>query len=308
MFDKKYKWGDSMNKKRLPAKEIIFQVVMVIIFTGIFLSCVYPFYYIFISSISDPDAVQKSMITWYPLEPTLKNYAQVFKLNGIFNAFFVSVARTVIGTIVTLFFTSILAYTLTKQELPFRKVFYSIAIVSMYINAGLIPWYLTMRTIGLKDNFWVYILPTAVSAYNMILIKTYMESIAGGIEESAMIDGAGYFTIYSKIIIPVCKPVLAAVIVFTAVGQWNSWTDNLLLVNNLDLKTLQMTLLEYLNQATNIANMAKTGGASAVSGSAISPFTIRMTITMVVTIPILIVYPFMQKYFISGIMIGAVKG
>lgn len=297
-----------MNKKRLPAKEIIFQVVMVIIFTGIFLSCVYPFYYIFISSISDPDAVQKSMITWYPLEPTLKNYAQVFKLNGIFNAFFVSVARTVIGTIVTLFFTSILAYTLTKQELPFRKVFYSIAIVSMYINAGLIPWYLTMRTIGLKDNFWVYILPTAVSAYNMILIKTYMESIAGGIEESAMIDGAGYFTIYSKIIIPVCKPVLAAVIVFTAVGQWNSWTDNLLLVNNLDLKTLQMTLLEYLNQATNIANMAKTGGASAVSGSAISPFTIRMTITMVVTIPILIVYPFMQKYFISGIMIGAVKG
>lgn len=297
-----------MNRKRLPAKEIIFQVVMIIIFTGIFLSCIYPFYYIFISSISDPDAVQKSMITWYPLEPTLKNYAQVFKLNGIFNAFFVSVARTVIGTIVTLFFTSILAYTLTKQELPFRKVFYSIAIVSMYINAGLIPWYLTMRTIGLKDNFWVYILPTAVSAYNMILIKTYMESIAGGIEESAMIDGAGYFTIYSKIIIPVCKPVLAAVIVFTAVGQWNSWTDNLLLVNNLDLKTLQMTLLEYLNQATNIANMAKTGGASAVSGSAISPFTIRMTITMVVTIPILIVYPFMQKYFISGIMIGAVKG
>lgn len=308
MFDKKYKWGDYMNRKRLPAKEIIFQVVMIIIFTGIFLSCIYPFYYIFISSISDPDAVQKSMITWYPLEPTLKNYAQVFKLNGILNAFFVSVARTVIGTIVTLFFTSILAYTLTKQELPFRKVFHSIAIVSIYINAGLIPWYLTMRTIGLKDNFWVYILPTAVSAYNMILIKTYMESIAGGIEESAMIDGAGYFTIYSKIIIPVCKPVLAAVIVFTAVGQWNSWTDNLLLVNNLDLKTLQMTLLEYLNQATNIANMAKTGGASAVSGSAISPFTIRMTITMVVTIPILIVYPFMQKYFISGIMIGAVKG
>lgn len=297
-----------MNRKKLPAKEIIFQITMIIIFTGIFLSCIYPFYYIFISSISDPDAVQKSMITWYPLKPTLKNYAQVFELNGIFNSFFISIARTIIGTIVTLFFTSILAYTLTKQELPFRKLFYSIAIVSMYINAGLIPWYLTMRTIGLKDNFLVYILPTAVSAYNMILIKTYMESIAGGIEESAMIDGAGYFTIYSKIIIPVCKPVLAAVIVFTAVGQWNSWTDNLLLVNDLDLKTLQMTLLEYLNQATNIANMAKTGGASAVSGSVISPFTIRMTITMVVTIPILVVYPFMQKYFISGIMIGAVKG
>lgn len=297
-----------MNRKKLPPKEIVFQTVMILLFTLLFLSCVYPFYYIFIASISDPDAVQKSMISWYPLEPTLKNYAQVFELNGIFNAFLVSIARTVVGTIVTLFFTSILAYTLTKRELPCRKLFYSIAIVSMYINAGLIPWYLTMRTIGLKDNFLVYILPTAVSAYSMILIKTYMESIAGEIEESAKIDGAGYFTIYWRIIMPVCKPVLAAVVVFTAVGQWNSWTDNLLLVNDMNLKTLQMTLLEYLNQATNIANMARTGGAGAVSGAAISPFTLRMTITMVVTIPILVVYPFMQKYFINGIMIGAVKG
>lgn len=297
-----------MNRKKLPPKEIVFQAVMILLFTLLFLSCVYPFYYIFIASISDPDAVQKSMISWYPLEPTLKNYAQVFELNGIFNAFLVSIARTVVGTIVTLFFTSILAYTLTKRELPCRKLFYSIAIVSMYINAGLIPWYLTMRTIGLKDNFLVYILPTAVSAYSMILIKTYMESIAGEIEESAKIDGAGYFTIYWRIIMPVCKPVLAAVVVFTAVGQWNSWTDNLLLVNDMNLKTLQMTLLEYLNQATNIANMARTGGAGAVSGAAISPFTLRMTITMVVTIPILVVYPFMQKYFINGIMIGAVKG
>ena len=297
-----------MNRKKLPGKEIAFQSIMIILFTLLFLSCIYPFYYIFIASISSPDGVKKTMITWYPLEPTFANYLQVFKLNGIFNAFVVSVSRTFAGTAVTLFFTSILAYTLTKNELPCRKFFYSIAIVSMYINAGLIPWYLTMRTIGLKDSFLVYILPTAVSAYSMILIKTYMESITAGIEESAMIDGAGYFTIYWRIVMPICKPVLAAIIVFTAVGQWNSWTDNLLLVNNMNLKTLQMTLLEYLNQATNIANMARTGGAGAVSGAAISPFTLRMTITMVVTVPILVVYPFMQKYFINGIMIGAVKG
>lgn len=297
-----------MKKKKIPKKELAFQACMVLLFTLLFLSCVYPFYYIFIASISDPEAVKRTMITWYPVQPTLANYKQVFELNGIWNAFLVSIARTFAGTFVTLFFTSILAYTLTKKELPFRKLFYSIAIVSMYINAGLIPWYLTMRTIGLKDNFLVYILPTAVSAYSMILIKTYMESITAGVEESAMIDGAGYFTIYWKIVMPVCKPVLAAIIVFTAVGQWNSWTDNLLLVNNMNLKTLQMTLLEYLNQATNIANQARTGGASAVTGTAISPFTLRMTITMVVTVPILAVYPFMQKYFINGIMIGAVKG
>lgn len=295
-------------RKKISGSELVFQVCMVVLFSLLFLSCAYPFYYVFIASISDPDAANRAMITLYPLQPTLENYRQVLKLNGMSKAFVVSLSRTVIGTAVTMFFTSILAYTLTKKELPCRKLFYSIAIVSMYINAGLIPWYLTMRMIGLKDNFLVYILPYAVSAYCMILIKTYMESVSVGIEESAMIDGAGYFLIFWKIIIPICKPVLAAVIVFTAVGQWNQWTDNLLLVNNMDLRTMQMILMEYLNQATNIANQARTGGAGAISGSAISPFTIRMTITMVVTVPILAVYPFMQKYFISGIMIGSIKG
>ncbi len=297
-----------MGKRKISGGELVFQVCMVILFSLLFLSCAYPFYYVFIASISNPEAASRAMITFYPLQPTLDNYRQVLRLNGMSKAFVVSLSRTVIGTAVTMFFTSILAYTLTKRELPLHKLFYSIAIVSMYINAGLIPWYLTMRMIGLKDNFFVYILPYAVSAYCMILIKTYMESVSAGIEESAMIDGAGYFLIFRRIIIPICKPVLAAVIVFTAVGQWNQWTDNLLLVNNMDLRTMQMILMEYLNQATNIANQARTGGAGAISGSAISPFTIRMTITMVVTVPILVVYPFMQKYFISGIMIGSIKG
>lgn len=297
-----------MKKKRMSNSEILFQTCMIIIFSMLFLSCAYPFYYVFIASISDADAVNRTALSWYPIEPTLSNYKQVFELNGMWNAFLVSVARTVIGTVITLFFTSILAYTLTKEQLPYRKLFYSIAVVSMYINAGLIPWYLTMKNIGMKDNFLVYVLPTAVSAYSMILIKTYMESISFGIEESAMIDGAGYFTIFMRIVLPVCKPVLAAIIVFTAVGQWNSWTDNLLLVNDMNLRTMQLTLMEYLNQATNIANQARTGGAGAVSSAMVSPFTLRMTITMVVTVPILIIYPFMQKYFINGIMVGAVKG
>ncbi|GHU69433.1 sugar ABC transporter permease [Clostridia bacterium] len=288
--------------------DTIFQTVVVAVFTILFVSCVYPFYYIFIASISSPDALKKAMVTWRPLSPTIGNYLQVFRLPGLFRSFLVSVARTIVGTCVTMFFTSILSYTLTKKELPARKVFYTIAIISMYVNAGLIPWYLTMRTLGLRDTFLVYILPGAVSAYSMILVKTYIESLSQGLEESAMIDGAGYFQVYWRIIMPISKPVLAAIVVFTAVNQWNQWTDNLLLVNNTNLKTLQMTLLEYLNQASNVANMVKTGGINAVSGVAISPFTLRMTITMVVTIPILLVYPFMQKYFISGIMIGAIKG
>lgn len=294
-------------KKKLPFREILFQCIMVLLFGLMFIVCFYPFYYIFIVSISDPGAASRTPVGLLPVQFTLSNYRQVFELNGIFRSFLVSVLRTGAGTVVTLVFTSILAYTLTKKELPGRKFFYRFAVVSMYINAGLIPWYLTMRSLGLKDSFLVYILPTAVSAYSLILIKTYMESISPALEESAMMDGAGYFTVYRKIIMPLCVPILAAVVVFTAVGQWNMWTDNLLLVNKNSLKTLQLTLLEYLNQASNIASQARSGG-SVMGGTAITPFALRMTITMVVTLPILMVYPFMQKYFIQGIMIGAVKG
>lgn len=299
-----------MNKIKLSASDHVFEICMIILFSLLFFLCAYPFYYIFIVSISDPALVQKTTVTFYPLGATLENYRQVFALSGIYGAFVISILRTVIGTVVTLFFTSILAYTVTKQDLPARKFFYRFAITAMYVNAGLIPWYLTMRTLGLKDNFLVYILPYAVSSYSLILIKTYMESISSSLEESAMIDGAGYFTIYSRIVMPICLPVLAAVTVFTAVNQWNQWTDNLLLVNDRNLKTLQLVLLEYLNQADSIARDARnTGGIVAGgAGTAITPFSLRMTITMVVTIPILLVYPFMQRYFISGIMIGAVKG
>lgn len=295
-----------MKKRKLPAKEYIFQAAMIILFSLLALVCFYPFYYVFIVSISNPQEVVAANIHWLPAGITLENFKKIFELNGIWNAFFVSVARTVVGTVVTLIFTSILAFTLTQKELPMKKFFYRFAVVSMYINAGLIPWYLTLRNLHLKDNFLVYILPSAVSAYCLVLIKTYMESIPEALAESARIDGAGYFTIYTKIIMPMCVPILAAVIVFTAVQQWNSWTDNLLLVNDNSLRTLQLTLMEYLNQTSNMAQQAQNGGL--VGGAVLTPFTIRMTITMVVTLPIILVYPFMQKYFIQGIMVGAVKG
>lgn len=296
-----------MKKKKTNIREMPFQIGMIILFSLMFIICIYPFYYIFIVSISSPELVQKNTVTLYPLGFTLSNYKQIFELSGILQSFFVSVARTVAGTAVTLFFTSILAYTLTKDKLPLRKFFYRFAVISMYVNAGIIPWYLTMRNLGLKDNFLVYILPTAVSGYCLILIKTYMEQISTALEESAMLDGAGYFTIFIRIVLPVSMPILAAVTVFTAVGQWNQWMDNLLLVNDKSLRTLQLVLLEYLNQANAIALEAKNSTVS-MTGVAITPFTIRMTITMVVTLPILMVYPFMQKYFIKGIMVGAVKG
>lgn len=180
----------------------------------------------------------------------------------------------------------------------------------MYLNAGLIPWYLTMRNLQLKDSFLVYILPSAVAVFSLILIKTYIEQIHPSIEESALIDGAGFFKIFLKIVMPITKPILAAVVVFTAIAQWNSWIDNLLLINNNhNLNTLQLVLLNYLNQAEAFASQARAnGGQIFASGYVISPYSIRVTITMIVVIPILLVYPAAQKYFVSGIMLGAVKG
>lgn len=293
-------------KSHIDLPNAAFHTVTIGLFVLVFLLCAYPFYYVFIVSISDPQLVQKSTVGALPLGATLGNYRQIFQLPGLWNATLVSIFRTVAGTILTLFMTSMLAYTLTKPQLVARKFFYRYTVVSMYVSAGLIPWYLTMISLGLKNSFWVYILPYAVSAYRMILIKTYIEQMPQALEESAMIDGAGYFTIYARIVMPVCVPVLAASAVFFAVNQWNQWTDNLLLVNDRNLKTLQMILLDYLNQADTIAREAS-GGYNSGSAS-ITPLTIRMTITMVVTLPIILVYPFMQRFFISGIMIGAVKG
>lgn len=298
-----------MKMKSAKIGENVFQVINTIAFTLILLVCLYPFYSILIISLSDGKLAAKYPVIFYPLGFTLKNYLEVIRLKGLYLAFAVSVARTVSGTAITLFFTSMLAYTLTKSELVGRKIFYRITVTSMYLNAGIIPWYLTMRNLHLKDSFLLYILPSAVSVFSMILIKTYIEQISPALEESALIDGAGYFTIFLRIIVPVSTPVLAAVTVFTAVGQWNTWMDNLLLVTNHNLTTLQLLLFNYLRQAEAIVSAAKSNGGDMLStGYSISPFSIRMTITMIVTIPILLVYPVVQKYFVSGIMLGAVKG
>lgn len=186
------------------------------------------------------------------------------------------------------------------------------SVVTMYFNAGLIPWYLNMSMLGLTDNFLAYIIPGIVAPYNIILVKTYIESIPGELEESAQMDGATYMTIFRKIIWPLSKPILATIAIFGAVGNWNSFTDSLILMpNSPQLHTLQHKLYTYLNAASNLKSMMNSGSGS-VSGAAaenvLNAKTIKYTISMVTVIPILMVYPFMQRYFEKGIMLGAVKG
>ena len=186
---------------------------------------------------------------------------------------------------------------------------------TLYFNSGLVPWFLTMKMFKLSESFLLYVIPSAVSAYYTVLFKTFMEQLPSSLEESAKLDGAGTITVFSRIIFPLSKPIVATIAVFAAVAQWNSWFDNYVLVARSSLKTLQLVLYEALNRASAIAADVRRGGGamgSAALRSAatveITPQSIRMTITMVVTLPILFIYPLMQRHFIKGIMLGAIKG
>jgi len=274
------------------------------------LICIYPFYYLLIVSMSDSLASDKGLVYLWPVKFTLQYYKQTFALKGIAQSFFISISRSVLGTAISVFMSAMFAYTITKLELPGRKLFYRATVMTMYLNSGLIPWFITMKTYGLADNFLLYILPGAISAFSVILIKTYMESLPVGLEESAFIDGAGMFSIFVRIALPLSKPVLAAIGLFTAVGQWNSWQDNFFLVSAPNLQTLQKVLMDLLRQAEAIANMIKTGqaGMAAMATHRMTPFTAKTTITMITVIPIICVYPFLQKYFVKGMLVGAIKG
>lgn len=292
-------WGDILN------------VTILLAFTFL---CFYPFWYIFIGTISNPNIPVRSL-TLFPKDLTLFNYIEVFQSEGLLPAVGVSVARTVLGTFLSVIGTSFLAYLFTLQQMPARKFFYRFVIITMYLSGGLIPTFLVYKAYGLLNSFFVYIIPGIISAYNMVLIKTFMENgVPSSLSESAILDGAGPMTIFFKIMLPLSLPIIATVALFVAVGQWNSWFDNMIYNNGNDhLETLQYLLYKKLNEANKLAEAAKSGNTTLVgemltNQMTLTPDSIRMTITMVVTLPILFVYPFLQKYFVKGIMIGAVKG
>lgn len=285
----------------------LFTIVNYIIFAVLVFLCVYPFYYIFVFSISDPMQAIKG-ISFFPRGLTATNYEEVMKLPGLLHAALVSVVRTVVGTFVTVICCSFFAFLMTKEKMYFRKAIYRFVVITMYLNSGLIPAFLTMRAYGLNNNFLIYILPSAIVAYYVILLKTFFEQIPASLEEAAYIDGAGTLTVYSRIIMPVAKPIIATISVFAAVGQWNSWFDNLIYMGGRhDLDTLQLLLYNLVQKASVVSNQISMGTAEQLAKQ-VTPDSIRMTVTIVVTLPILFVYPFAQKYFVKGLVLGAVKG
>ena len=297
------------NKIKRSKGEIVFDVVAYIIAALLIFIFAYPFYYLLINTVSNNVMVNLNKVVLYPIGLHFENYKNVLKLTRLYDAALVTVIRTLLGTLTALLFQAYAGYVFSKQEMWGRKFWYRLTVSTMYFSAGMIPVYLNIKNLGLMNNFWVYIVLHLFSAYNMILIKTYMESLPASLEESAQIDGAGYLTRFFRIVLPLSKPILATVGLFSAVGHWNNLMDTKLYITNQKLYTLQFVLYEYYEQVKSLeATMAEEGATLEMMEKLASATPIRLTLTAVTVIPIMCVYPFIQKYYMKGMMIGAVKG
>lgn len=281
-----------------------FDIFLLVLFAGVMVMTVYPFLNVLAISLNDSIDTVKNINFIIPRKFTWSNYVYIFKENDIFTPAFMSVARTLVGTLVSLVLTSMLAFVLSRKDFVFRRSFTLLFVITMYVGGGLIPEYLLIkRTLGLGNSFLVYILPSLVWVYNVILVRSYIDGLPDALQEAAIIDGANDFQIWYKVVFPLCTAVNATVALFYAVGQWNSFMDTFLYAKN--LPTLQYKLYEIMEQATlKVDNHSTTTTMTRT----VTPLSVRMAVTVIATVPILVVYPFLQKYFVGGMTLGAVKG
>jgi putative aldouronate transport system permease protein len=281
---------------------IIVNTIVLILFCAITL---YPILNTLAVSLNVGLDANKGGIYLLPRKFTLENYYTVFHKDNLLTAIKVSVARTVLATFLQMFITALIAYVLSRKEFLFNRQVSLFYVLTMYVNGGLVPTLLLYKGLGLTNSFWVYIIPGAVSAFNMIVIRTYMRSLPDSLVESAQVDGAGHLKIFIRIILPLCKPVMATVALFIAVYQWNSWFDAMLYnMGRPDLTTMQYELQKLLTSVSQ-----QSGSASTMKNAAnmVTPVSIRSATAITTALPIVCLYPFLQRYFITGLTIGGVK-
>lgn len=290
-------------------ENVIYTTISTIFLVALAIVTVYPILNTLTVSFNDATDTIRGGIYLWPRKWTLHNYETIWATQKLGSAFFVSVARTVIGAGVDVIFTAMVAYTLTRKEFVFNRFVTVLYVLTMYVNAGLIPGYMINKSFHLINSFWVYIIPGVVSAFNLIVVRTYMKTIPASLHESAEIDGAGEFTIFLKIMFPLAMPVLATVTLFSAVGQWNQWFDTMIYCSSTpSLHPLQYKLMAALQSSMNQSGASTANVANAESAaSQVTPVSIRAATTIVAAVPILIVYPFLQKYFVTGMTMGSVK-
>jgi len=296
-------------KTKKTISELIFDYSNILLMLIVAVVTIYPFLNILAISLNESVDSVRGGIHIIPRKFTFANYISIFTASNLTTAFIISILRTVIGTITGLFSTFLVAFVLSRKDFVSRRLFSAIFVITMYISGGLIPDFILTRNLGLMNNFMVYIIPNLIWVWNLFVLRSYIESLPYSLQESAKLDGANDFTIMAKIIFPLCLPVIATIALFITVGQWNSWFDTYLYCgNNKSLSTLQFELMKILQSAQSQVSSSRMAHQSeAVLRHQVSPESIKMAITIVATVPILLVYPFLQKYFVSGLTLGAIK-
>lgn len=301
-----------MKVKRVFSDYVII-VLMVLIMVTVFVTTLYPFLNSLAISLNNADDTILGGITVYPRVPTIANYKQIFTNPVIWKAYGITFARTILGAAGGLVVTGALAFGLSRKGLVGRKFYTFFCLIPMYFGGGLIPTYFLIMNIGLYNNFLVYIIPQLVNIWNMILMRSYFQSVPDALEESARIDGANYLTIFFKIYWPVSTPIIATIALYFGVFHWNDWFVPNIYISNPDLKPMTSVLLSIISEAAFAERMAAAGAnAGAISAVAQGKETNVRSITMATMItsivPIVVIYPFLQRFFLKGIMIGSIKG
>ena len=286
---------------------LIFDTLNTIFMLVICFLCIYPIWYVVVNSFNDAKDAMMGGIYWWPRKFSLGNYKVVFEDSGVVQSFRVTIAKTVIGTITNVFFTAMVAYPLSKSHLVGRKWYMAIGTITMFFSGGLIPTFLLFKNLSLLNNFLVYIIPAAFNFFNLLIFINFFREIPASLEEAARIDGAGEWRIFLQMVLPLSKPVLATIALFNGVGQWNDWFGGVMyMTTRVDLEPIQTYLYRMVAQVQS-SQVASAFSASNVTASDTTSTAIKLATMVITTLPISCVYPFLQKYFIKGMKIGAVK-
>ncbi|MCJ7840594.1 carbohydrate ABC transporter permease [Lederbergia sp. NSJ-179] len=295
-----------MKRNRRTLSEYIFDNLNILIMLFLCFITIYPIWYVVVNSLNEGMDAMKGGIYWWPREFTLENYKAVFANKGIVTSFGITVAKTFIGTVCHVFFTAMVAYALSRKELRGRNIYMFIGVVTMFFSGGLIPYFLLLRDLGLLDNFLVYIIPALFNFFDLIIFVSFFRELPTSLEEAAKMDGASDIKIFLKVVIPLSMPVIATIALFHGVYQWNDYFAGVIFVNNPDLQPIQTYLYKVVAESSS--NQMMTNAPGGVISKTVTSQSIKLATMVVTTVPIVLVYPFLQKYFVKGMLIGSIKG
>ena len=296
-------------RKHKTVEDHIFSLVIAVVMTLVVIMPVYPFWYILVQSFNDGQDAIRGGIYFWPRVFSIDNYSTLLADTSWLNGILISVGRTVLGTLIGVLFTGLVGFAMSFDELRGRKIFFRIMIFTMYFSGGMIPFYIVLRSLKMLNTFWVYIIPGMLNVYFMLIMINFYRELPRAMYESAWLDGASDMTLFFRIVFPLSKASFATIALFFAVKQWNAWLDSVYYVTNRELRPIAYLMMEIINQADaqkTVTDAVAQGYASSTISSTTK--SLQMAAMMISVAPILAIYPFLQKYFVKGVLIGSVKG